>query len=136
MPIVQFDEKIMVGVNMIDEQHKVLIDNINAFYDSIRKKEATAALTDLLKNVLDYTEFHFTAEQKLMARHNYPYLSRHIGEHEKFIAYMTDCHERISAGKLVISLEITSYLRDWLVSHIMASDKQFAGYLAARGISE
>ena len=36
-------------------------------------------------------------------------------------------------GELVLSLEITGFLRDWLSQHILGMDKQMGQFLAAHG---
>ena len=134
MAIIPWDSRIILNVRLIDEQHKVLVDLINSFYESIRKKEPDTAILELLQGLLDYTRFHFTDEQDLMRKHNYPGLKHQLGEHKDFIEHISDCHKRISEGKLVVSLEITSYLRTWLIDHIKGTDKKLADFLNQRGI--
>ena len=135
MAIISWDSSIILNVRLIDEQHKELVDLINAFYESIRKKEPDTAILELLQGLLDYTRFHFTDEQDLMRKHNYPGLKHQLEEHKDFIQHISDCHQRISEGKLVVSLEITSYLRSWLIDHIKGTDKLLAEFLNQRGIT-
>lgn len=135
MAIIAWDKSIILNVRLIDEQHKELVDLINAFYESIRKKEPNTAILELLQGLLDYTRFHFTAEQDLMRKHNYPGLKDQLKEHKDFIEHITDCHTRISEGKLVVSLEVTSFLRTWLIEHIKGTDKKLAEFLNQQGIA-
>lgn len=135
MAIIAWDKSIILNVRLIDDQHKELVDLINSFYESIRKKEPNTAILELLQGLLDYTRFHFTAEQDLMRKHNYPGLQDQLKEHKDFIQHITDCHTRISEGKLVVSLEVTSFLRTWLIDHIKGTDKKLAEFLNQRGIT-
>ena len=130
MPILAWDRDIVLDHPIIDQQHEKLVALVNEFYESIRKKEANSALIGLLQGLIDYTEFHFKDEEALMQRNHYPDYFTHLKEHRNFVAHVMDCHKRITEGKLVISLEITSFLRSWLVEHIKVTDKKLCGFLA------
>ncbi|MDH4319597.1 MAG: bacteriohemerythrin [Desulfobulbaceae bacterium] len=133
MPILAWDRNIILNHPTIDKQHQQLVVLVNDFYEAIRKKEANTAIMELLNGLIEYTELHFKDEQELMRRNGYPDYSAHMGEHRKFVAHVVDCRKRISEGKLVISLEITSFLRDWLVEHIKITDKKLCEFLAQKG---
>ena len=55
----------------------------------------------------------------------YPEFSKHKKEHQDFIARVADEKKHaVSTGNL--SLDMMYFLRDWLVDHILVSDKHFA----------
>ncbi|RKZ74881.1 MAG: hemerythrin, partial [Gammaproteobacteria bacterium] len=39
-----------------------------------------------------------------------------------------------SAGEATISQEIFDFLKDWLVNHILGSDKEYTVFLNAKGV--
>ncbi|MDH3349680.1 MAG: bacteriohemerythrin [Desulfobulbaceae bacterium] len=132
MSILAWDKNIILDHPIIDQQHQKLVILVNEFYEAIRKKEANSAIMELLQGLIDYTEFHFKDEQNLMRLNQYPDYLPHVSEHRKFVAHVADCYTRISEGKLVISLEITSFLRSWLVEHIKVTDKKLCTFLAQK----
>lgn len=121
-----------VGVPEIDEQHRKLIDMISGFYGAIGSGEqARAALGQLLGSLLDYTRYHFSTEERLMTA-SYPAARSHQEEHDGFVAKVNDMSERFHGGRLVLSIEATSFIRDWLIDHIMKADKELAAHLTRR----
>jgi hemerythrin len=44
-----------------------------------------------------------------------------------------DITDRFVSGHMVLSLEITGFLRDWVSQHILGMDKEMGRFLTARG---
>ena len=66
---------------------------------------------------------------------NYPALSAHKIEHESFVSRITNLQERFKSSPVVmLDLELMSYLRNWLLTHIQGSDKKYGPRLNASGI--
>jgi hemerythrin len=99
---------------------------INEFYDNITLKSNLENVTTLLSNLKKYVEFHFSLEEKYMVLAEYQGYNQHKKEHEKFIAKIADLEERINSGRLVLSLEVTTFLKDWLINHILVSDQKYS----------
>ena len=58
---------------------------------------------------------------------NYPQFAQHKNEHRDFISKVADAKNRaLSTGNF--SLELMYFLRDWLVEHILVSDKHYAEF--------
>ncbi|HEY4786596.1 MAG TPA: bacteriohemerythrin [Bacteroidales bacterium] len=129
MAILNWNQALSVGIDSIDVQHQRLFEHINAFYDNMSKSSNKENLGILLKALGDYTVYHFNAEEKLMQQYNYPKLMEHKKEHAKFIKTIEQYKERLSLGKLIISIEITNYLKDWITDHIMVEDHKYSEYL-------
>jgi hemerythrin-like metal-binding protein len=126
----------LVGVAEIDEQHRRLIEMIGSFYEALReKKPASEALAALLDGLVEYTRYHFATEERLMARSGFPASKDHREQHARFVRTVGDLVARVSSGQLVLSLEATSFLREWLVNHILKSDKALGRHLVAHGTS-
>ena len=61
----EFDESLVTGNEMIDSQHKELIDKINKLLDSCETSKDKVVSVKTLDYLADYTEFHFGEEEKL-----------------------------------------------------------------------
>jgi hemerythrin-like metal-binding protein len=124
-----------VGVAQIDEQHRRLIEMIASFYEALATREKTQqALGDLLAGLLEYTRYHFSTEEGLMQRTSYPQLEAHKREHAGFVTKVSDMEERFVRGRLVLSLEATVFVREWLSRHILVVDKVLGRHLNAHGV--
>jgi hemerythrin-like metal-binding protein len=60
----------------------------------------------------------------------YPGLDAHIEQHRVFVSYLKDV-ERKSITHDVREDEIVSFLRKWLLTHIVNEDRQYANFFAA-----
>ena len=68
----EFDESLVTGNEMIDSQHKELIDKINKLLDSCETSKDKLVAVKTLDYLADYTEFHFGEEEKLQESITYP----------------------------------------------------------------
>jgi hemerythrin len=132
MPVVTWDEKYSVKVPEIDAQHKRLFDLINAFYEAIMDKQADDGMKKIIHGLIQYTEFHFQFEERLMERYRYTGLDAQRAAHKAFVQKVSGFHARFGEGKLLLTVEVTNFLKNWLVEHILASDMKYVECLTAR----
>lgn len=133
MAFMEWNDSFSVNVAEIDEQHRKLIEMVNTFYDSI-VEDKKAAFGDLLGSLNEYASYHFSTEEKYMDRFNYPETEAHKKEHELFAAKALDVKKRFEEGSLVVSLEISAFLRDWIADHVLGTDKKYSQYFNDNGL--
>jgi hemerythrin len=107
---------------------------INDFYDNIVNRSTNENILKLISAMKSYTVVHFSNEEKYMKQFGYPDITAHKIEHEKFIAKVLDLEEKSKSGKLVVSLEITTFLKDWLKNHIQVTDKKYTDFFIKNGV--
>lgn len=129
MALLSWDESLSVKIDKMDEQHQQLFDLINRFYDEVGKQSQKQLISDLIKGMKEYTILHFSEEEQLMQQHGYPGLAQHKKQHSDFIDKVNDLQEKYEAGKMIISIEITNFLKDWIKNHIKDSDQQYNKYI-------
>lgn len=134
MAYLNWDESLSVKVNSIDLQHKKLFEMINEFYDNMKMQSGKDNMAALLSGMKDYAVIHFSMEERLMKMCNYVSLDRHKAEHDKFVETVNDFEERFLSGKLLVTLELTNFLKEWIVNHIMGTDKQYSAIMIKNGI--
>ena len=135
MAVINWTENLSVGHNIMDDQHKQLFGLINSFYEGIRTNSSNVALGKLIKDLKDYTFYHFKLEEALMKKHGYPGYEAQRLEHEKFIKTVQDYEDRLNSGMLIISVEITNYIKKWITDHILGMDKKYSTFFAEKGIN-
>lgn len=123
--MLKWDEKMSVNIKEIDAQHKKLIDVLNGFYLNLGKEDAKKNLDKLLDDLEEYTITHFSTEEKYMKNFNFYDYEEHKKQHSDFVNKIKDAKKRISEGRMVLSLEITNSIKDWLVTHIMGTDRKY-----------
>ncbi|QLG89369.1 bacteriohemerythrin [Chitinibacter bivalviorum] len=130
--LIEWNDALSVGIQEIDEQHKVLVNLLNELHDAIRQHHGREASVAILQRLADYTRIHFTVEESLMRILGYPDYEAHKGHHEDLIAQMNDLQERLNKGE-AISFELLHFLRNWLTNHIMEGDQRYVEHFLSRG---
>jgi hemerythrin len=128
------DEKYSVGVKSIDGQHSVLFGLINDLYEAMRKGQAQKLTGALLHKLVEYTQTHFAAEEKMMANAKYPGLAEHQVKHRDLIQQVRDFTSRFEKGEIALNLDLMTFLRDWLTNHIQKVDHEYGPWLNEHGV--
>ncbi len=126
MILIKWTDDYCLNIKAIDDQHKKLVDMINMFYNEMSKKSNKELISDLISKMKAYTEFHFKTEEELFSKLPYQNSNEHKDKHQDFIDKVTDLENRFIKGKLILSIEITNFLKEWITDHIMVSDKEYA----------
>lgn len=127
-----WDDSLGVGVGMIDDDHKVLIDQINMLIDAVLQGGDEVLTASVLNTLVDYTTYHFGREQQLMEELSYPESDVHLREHRLLVKKVRDIQGEYQAGK-ALDGEILTFLKVWLTQHILKSDQAFGVFLKSRG---
>jgi len=135
MVLFAWDAKYSVGVKELDSQHKVLVDMLNDLYDAMQTQKATAVIGGIISKLVSYTKTHFATEERLMERCSYPELASQQREHAKFTEKVMAFKNDFDAGKVTMTVSVTAFLKDWLSSHILGTDKKYGPYMNSKGIS-
>ncbi len=128
-----WEDNLSVGIQEIDEQHKLLIDLINRFFNEVLVKHNTSVANEIVTKLLQYTEIHFAVEESLFRIFNYPKYEEHKEQHKKITRQMQVFENQIELGEEV-STELFSFLRKWLKQHILQEDKQYTSFFAEKGL--
>ena len=128
-------EEYGVGVKECDNQHQKLIKLINELYDAMIEKKTRESLGKILKELVDYTVYHFSTEENLFKITDYPEAAAQKLEHEKFTKTVTDFKKKFEeTSTTLISIDILKFLREWLLNHICIVDKKYGPYLNSKGV--
>jgi len=136
MSLIYWNSKYMTGIKQFDEHHQHLVSLINLTHDGIISSAPKEELEAVLEELAKYTFYHFTAEEHWMSKHNYPFLTEHKEEHEKFIRYVSELQQKHKSGITMIDMQILNFLTDWLVEHIMGTDADYGVFVATKGIPD
>jgi hemerythrin len=123
-----------VKVASIDQQHKKLIDLLNQMYDGLRAQKGKDTVGRVLNELVQYTATHFQNEEQLMQSYKYPHFEAHKLEHQILVKKVVDFQTGFHAGTTSASIEVMNFLRDWLNSHILGTDKQYVPHFVSKGV--
>ncbi len=128
MPLLKWDDSYSTGIERMDDQHKKWINIINRFYDDLNNVGFKDNTKKLLDDAIEYTHHHFSQEEELMKKMNYPKLAEHHAEHERIKKKLVDFKQALEKGALNVSQPITNELKNWFREHVTALDKEYGDY--------
>ena len=131
--IMPWSETYSVKVSAFDEQHKRLFRLIDELSEAMKVGQGQSRLSSVVTELLRYTETHFSVEEKHLAKINYPDLTAHKAEHQKYIQKIKDTEQELKSGKIGMSVGVLTFLNDWLQNHIKKTDMKYSTYMAANG---
>ncbi len=126
MALFEWKDNYSVGSKSIDNQHKKLIQFINEFYENITIKSNKELISALIKEMKEYTVFHFNYEEVYLEKLGFKEMEEHKLEHVKFIEKVNNFEARFNSKKIILSYEITSFLKNWLKHHILIEDMKYS----------
>ena len=129
-----WSEDLSVGIQEIDEQHKVLAGLTNClFNEAILNKGDPAVIESILNELIQYTIIHFSVEESLFRIFNYPEADAHQMHHSQLKREVFEIKEKFNKGETV-DLELMHLLRDWLTKHIKIEDKLYTPFFLSKGL--
>ncbi len=131
---IQWTEMLNVNVAMLNNHHKTLIALINELDDAMLTGKTRGVMGKTLQSLCDYTKYHFGEEERLMLANSYYGYTSHKKKHDIFITKVGECIEKYEDGKITVSIELMNFLRDWLKTHIMGTDKRYSQFFNDRGV--
>lgn len=130
-----FDESLYTGNELIDSEHRELIDRVNKLVESCEKGTEKVTAIKTLDFLMDYTEYHFTDEEKLQASVGYDKLDAHHEKHEEFKQSVNELREMLEEEEGPTDAFVNAVNRNitrWLVNHIQTWDKAIADFIKAQ----
>ncbi|WP_137817794.1 MULTISPECIES: bacteriohemerythrin [unclassified Pseudomonas] len=127
MAYLTWQDDLNTGIQVIDDQHKRIVDMINLLHQAQEHGRSRSEVGDVLNELVDYTLSHFAFEESLLEEAGYEFSRPHKRVHEIFIGRVSDYNLRFKAGE-DITQELIGLLSRWLFNHIRTDD---AGYVQA-----
>lgn len=128
--MIEWEQQYELGINEIDTQHKHLVSLVNKMAEALERanqgEDAFDDMLSVLDALKDYTVYHFSFEESLLEKCNYPDLIPHKEQHRIFIEQLESIDIRaldndpITNGKKLIKMMIA-----WIFKHIQGTDSLY-----------
>jgi hemerythrin len=110
-----------------DAQHQVLFEIL----DDIRKPDSGTAV---IQRLLEYTQTHFTLEERYMELVNFPAREVHIRAHDHFRDEIEKLLMHDQQYDALFMGVISTYLTEWLKRHVLGIDKDLEAFILASSV--
>lgn len=135
MVFIEWKEAYNININTCDDQHKGLIDIINNLHANMKMGKGHEVIGDIIEKLVQYTKIHFGTEERFFKDYNYPDTEKHISEHKKFVEKISESKSDLESGRILISVGLLNFLKDWLINHISIEDKKYGPFLISKGVT-
>jgi len=126
MAQLRWTKSLNTGIEVIDGQHKQIVDYINQLGDA-KQTLNRIAIGKIIEDTIEYTVSHFGFEETLIEDAGYEFVRPHKRVHELFVRRVSEYKQRFDAGDDIAD-ELHGLLSRWLFSHILNDD---AAYVSA-----
>lgn len=134
MKIAYWKQEFSVSVKSIDEDHQKLFDLLNNLFEAMTRGQGKEIINGIVKDLEDYTVYHFNREETYFRVTNYPQSKSHIEEHQFFRNKVAEIKKAIQVNNGSIAPELLGFLSDWLKNHIAKSDKAYEEHFKKHGV--
>ncbi len=130
----KWSENYATGIREIDMQHRKLVDIGAKLEDMLNTGDSVDYydyILETLEELKDYTEYHFSYEEKKMEENGYEDLEQHRMEHLYFVKRIDRLSmQDIDSHQLGVITETLSFLAKWLFSHILNADMKYVSCIS------
>lgn len=128
--MLELTPEMMTGVAKIDEQHKELVNRINAVVAMGSKSVSAEETSKTISFLGEYVIKHFNDEESLQRQYKYPQYESHKRQHQLFINDFKKLKEEFAANgpSATFSVHLNSSVVTWIIKHIKQLDVEFGKY--------
>ena len=124
-----WNDRFNLQIEVIDRQHRRLVDLMNRLIAIQGEKASDDDIADILGAMTNYLGYHFDTEEQLMLDHGYPELESHREEHQAFVTQTAYFIATYREGGASLKSDILLFLKEWLVEHIVKTDAHFGQFM-------
>ncbi|MDO9272513.1 MAG: adenylate/guanylate cyclase domain-containing protein [Rugosibacter sp.] len=130
-----------LGIATLDAAHQDLFNDINSLIHAIQTHtlhaEKSALISPLLTQIRTAATHAFLLQEQIMQDKNYPFLELHTRQHLRFFDYLKELQGEIEndgADHIYLGFRVKNMLKDWLINHVLNTDRHFAHHLNGRTV--
>ena len=121
---IEWQDRFNIGNQQIDHQHQQLFVIANHFLTATTKEDQLRCA----ENLFEYTRNHFSYEESLMKKFNFPEVEQHIRSHHALLSRLEALNSTILADSLDAN-ELQAFIQHWALFHIPTADAKLAEYM-------
>jgi hemerythrin len=128
---ITWSDKLATGNSNIDNQHQELFRRFDILLAACNQRKAKEEIHNLLLFLGDYVKTHFSMEEALQKKHDFPGYPDHKKEHDGFILELQKLEEefQLEGASCPLIIQTNQTMIDWLINHINKRDKEMAIFL-------
>ena len=126
MAFIVWNESLDLQIDMIDEEHKILISLMNKLYEQNKQNAFKETLKATLSELSSYAAKHFSDEENYMASIKFSDLEAHKAIHQRLLNRINTFSQEYDTSSEKISEDFFMFLKIWVTAHIKGIDVKYA----------
>jgi hemerythrin len=131
---IQWSDAMNTGVAEIDQQHRILVDTLNEAKTRLPDDGGDPLFEQITRDLLAYAIYHFDTEEQFMQRYDFATAApedaaTHLRQHRSFSEQVVELREIARAGAPGSRDKLLAFLQNWLVNHILTTDKRLGQFI-------
>lgn len=120
---IEWSKSLEIGIDFVDADHKILINLLNQVNDCVEQHEEGTVVGSVLDALVDYTDYHFFREEKMLEACGYLDILEHQGTHKDLSAQVHRIYTDYNRDPWDVDpQDILAFLKSWLTDHILGHD--------------
>lgn len=133
MPAALWRDQMDLGYPPLDDEHKDFLSVVQKATEAAKVGDF-ATMEWVFEKSYEYARDHFSHEEDIMERIQFPDIEAHMKAHQIFIKNISELRQQyeVSASapeKQQIAIKTANFLNVWLLGHILSRDKVMKPYL-------
>jgi hemerythrin-like metal-binding protein len=116
------------GDDTMDQQYRMIFDYLKELFDAASHNVEREKLLVILDKLRNYTDLHFSEEERDMEAHHYSGYELHKLIHGKLLESLLEIRGKIVDGEKV-DADVKYYLKNWFEIHIKDVDRAYGDFL-------
>ena len=131
----KWDESFLIGIEELDHEHKVLIDDIKRLHEELTRHNQKSEIEKSLGDIYARMQAHFALEEHVMKEHEYEFFDEHKREHDELLDSFTEYMlQFLNDADVSTSITVEGPLKHWVLNHIITSDKKMSLMVREKGL--
>ncbi len=128
MPVMQWNDALVLDKGVMDDTHREFIELLNRLADA-PDEDVLSVLDEFIR----HTEEHFAQERRWMEQMAFPPLACHAREHDGVLETAREVRRRAAAGETRFGQVLARAVAQWFENHAASMDNVLALYMKEVG---
>lgn len=135
MKVCEWSNDYSVGIAELDSHHQRLFTILDDLFTLMSEGAKDRSIIRVIEELMDYTHYHFTEEERIMAKMGYPDLEQHQQLHQELIQLMQGFYAEAQNGMAIfVATKVANIGLEWLKNHILQVDHKYYEYMKEQGL--
>lgn len=126
---IEWKPEFSIGNALVDQEHELLIDQINQLYKQLRMPLDMVSIESMLGDIQADISSHFVLEELLMQEAGYAEFESHRQDHERLLDQINDLVFHFAADPETGVEMLTDQMSDWFSHHFRTFDARLHNQL-------